>query len=365
MQPSDQRPASPAHEPALNVEHVYKEYARRSLLPWKRRRAVPPTVALRDVSLRVETGETIGLLGPNGAGKTTLLKTIATLIYPTSGSVRIHGHDVLEDQVRTRGLIGLVTCDERSFYWRLTGRQNLAFFAALYGLSKSQFRARAEDLLETLGLAQAADRLYHTYSAGMKQKLAIARGLLADPRLVLYDEPTRSLDPLSQQNIRGWIVRKRRESGSQTHVIATNQLDEAEQLCDRVVIINRGVIIAAGTIDEIRERWHQREYEIHRVSFRGPPVDGLLRPDPDSGLLEVAEEPQAAGARALRLRVRKGSAALSRVLESILRQSGTIVRCDMEEPPFDEVFCSLVLGDAPSSAAAGPPATPPAAEVRA
>jgi ABC-2 type transport system ATP-binding protein len=330
---------------AVVVEHVSKEYLRRRLLRRRTAGEMGGTQALRDVSLRVEPGEMIGLLGPNGAGKTTLLKIVATLLYPTSGRVSIYGHDVLENQVHTRGMMGLVTCDERSFYWRLTGRQNLAFFAALYRLSHRQFQERSAELLEALGLSEAADRLYHEYSAGMKQKLAIARGLLGRPRLVLYDEPTRSLDPLSTQNIRRWIADRRRLDPQQTHLIATNQLDEAEQLCDRVVIINRGAIIAQGTIGEIRSRWHRGEYEIHRITCRGPLADGVLQPDPAAGLLAVEREPAEDELVRLRVRIRKGSEALSHLLRAILASPASIVSCQVEEVPFDEVFCSLVLGN--------------------
>ena len=326
------------------VEHVSKAYVRRRLLRRRPADDAGATQALRDVSLQVEPGEMIGLLGPNGAGKTTLLKIVASLLYPTSGQVRVYGHNVLEDQVCARCLMGLVTCDERSFYWRLSGRQNLAFFAALYRLTHHQFRERSAELLEALGLAEAADRLYHEYSAGMKQKLAIARGLLARPRLVLYDEPTRSLDPLSAQNIRRWIADRRRLDPQQTHLIATNQLDEAEQLCDRVVIINRGAVIAHGTIGEIRSRWHRGEYEIHRVTCRGPVSDMVHAPDPAVGLLAIEREPAEDGLVRLRVRIRKGSDALTHLLRAVLASPASIVSCQVEEVPFDEVFCSLVLG---------------------
>ncbi|MEJ2756745.1 MAG: ABC transporter ATP-binding protein, partial [Gammaproteobacteria bacterium] len=142
------------------------------------------------VSFQVGLGEMVGLLGPNGAGKTTLLKMIATLISPSEGQIRFFGKDNRSSAVRERGLVGLVTCDERSFYWRLTGWQNLMFFAALYRIPKKIAGQRSGELLDALGLSHAANRRFDSYSAGMKQKLAIARGLLADPAIVLYDEPT-------------------------------------------------------------------------------------------------------------------------------------------------------------------------------
>ncbi|UCE59447.1 MAG: ABC transporter ATP-binding protein [Phycisphaerales bacterium] len=336
----DRKPA------ALSIEGVSKVYRRLSLWPgrWTVGGAVQ-AYALDDVSFRAGQGETIGLLGPNGAGKTTLLKIIATLLYPTEGRVLIHGQDIRERPVETRGLIGLVTCDERSFYWRLTGRQNLMFFAMLYGLTRKQATRTIEELLEVLGLTDAADDRFDGYSSGMKQKLAIARGLLSEPELVLYDEPTRSLDPVSTKSIRQWILEKRIRSHHQTHVIATNQLSEAEQLCDRVLIINSGRLIAHGSIQEICDRWSRREYELHRVTYRGAGSNDPLKPAPEVGLLAVETEEVDDSGTTVQLRVHHDSGALSYALNRIFAAGGEIVRCELVETPFDEVFCSLVLGD--------------------
>jgi len=328
---------------ALEVEHVTKEYTPFAL-PFLKRGVAASKLALRDISIQVRQGETLGLLGQNGAGKTTLLKIITTLVYPTTGHVRLFGEDVYKHQTNARGQMGLVTCDERSFYWRLSGRQNLAFFGKLYGLSDREIPERTNLLLETLGLTDAADRAYQQYSSGMKQKLAIARGLMANPRLVFYDEPTRSLDPISTQNIRSWILENRARNPEQTHVIATNQLSEAEELCDRVVIISRGRIAAQGTIEEIRKLYPAQDVESHRVTFRGPWPAGLAE-DPASGLLEVERDAEEGGFEALLARTTRDSAGLSVVLRAILEAGGEILRCDSEKISFDEVFRSLVLSD--------------------
>jgi ABC-2 type transport system ATP-binding protein len=341
---------SAGSERALVVEHVSKEYGR--ALPFARNAGPAPSrgPALSDVSFSVERGEMLGLLGANGAGKTTLLKIITTLLYPSSGRVLIDGLDVRADSARVRRMIGLVTCDERSFYWRLTGRQNLSFFGALYGLTKQQVVRRGGELLEMLGLSAAADERYQGYSSGMKQKLAIARGLLSDPAIVFYDEPTRSLDPLSAQHVREWIRQMRANSPQQTHVIATNQLSEAEQLCDRVLILARGRLIAQGTIREIKEAYHAEDHEIHQVTYGGPALDGVLKADPAAGLLEVEDGVADGAARTVTLRIARGSNALSAALEAILRSGRTILRCRVDEASFDEIFCSLVLEDHESGA---------------
>lgn len=326
--------------PVLSVCGVSKSFGRRQ--GWFRKST--SQLALDGVSFEVHEGEMVGLLGPNGAGKTTLLKTIAALLYPTSGHVWLDGMDVYRHPKRAHELLGLVTCDERSFYWRLSGRQNLRFFAALHKMSASRARERIDSLLDTLGLDQAADRPYYGYSSGMKQKLAIARGLLTNPRLVLFDEPTRSLDPLSAARIREWIRLNRRGELSQVNVLATNLLTEAELLCDRVILLNRGKVIAAGTVQELRMEW-QREYEIHRISYRGGartlPLVG------DDELMDLQIHPQSGDEMLVVLRARKDSSCLSSALTAILGSGGRVLRCETETMSFDQVFCNLIEAQAP------------------
>jgi ABC-2 type transport system ATP-binding protein len=331
--------------PALLVEQVSKSY-----IPWRLFRSFvtrpPKGNALTDVSFELKHGETVGLLGPNGAGKTTLLKIIATLLAPTAGRILVQGQDPAKDVMRVRRSMGLVTCDERSFYWRLNGRQNLTFFATLYGVPAREADERVEMLLAATGLEEAATHPFHSYSSGMKQKLAIARGLLANPGIILYDEPTRSLDPLSTQNIRNWLAKHRNTLPRTAHLIATNQLAEAEQLCDRVLILNRGVVIAAGSIPEIHEAWRRRGYAVHRVTCRRFPWNGQLRPLPEEGLLDISQVGTDVERTTLRLRTVEGSDALSHMLARILHSGGSVLRCETEQVPFDEVFCALVLGHA-------------------
>lgn len=299
--------------------------------------------ALNGVSFSIDEGETVGILGPNGAGKTTLLKILSTLIEIDEGEVRVLGHDVTRNPASVRPQLGLVTCDERSFYWRLSGRQNLMFFAELYRVPIARARERIASLLTTLGLTEAADRPYHSYSTGMRQKMAIARGLLSEPRLVLFDEPTRSLDPLSAKNIRDWIRADREKNPGTTRLIATNQLHEAETLCDRVIIVNRGEIVADSSIAEIRERFESTQHVTHRIECRGFRLAGRFTPTP-RGLLGIVEEKgDDPDSTWLELRTVRGSDALSAVLDEILRSGGRIEQCQTREVPFDEIFVSLVL----------------------
>lgn len=330
-----------SRQPAILAENVSKSYGGFRLL----RSKIPLKYALREVSFSLYPGETLGLLGPNGAGKTTLLKIIATLLSPTTGRVLLSGHDVATDSIAARRNLGLVTSDERSFYWRLTGRQNLMFFAALYEIPKALAEKRIEVLLDVLGLSHAADERFLGYSSGMKQKLAIARGLMNKPNVVLYDEPTRALDPLSAQGIRRWIQDNQSRSPEQAHLLATNQLYEAEQLCHRVMIINRGTIIALGTIDQIREDWRRYDFAIHHITCKGPMGRAMLHPMPEIGLLDVTIESTERDVTAVKVRTLKDSEALHLILADIIEAGGKIVGCESEETSFDDIFCALVAGD--------------------
>jgi len=207
-----------------------------------RRRDATRVVALDDVSLSIPVREIHGLLGPNGAGKTTLVKILSTVLLPTSGSARVLGHDVVEQTSAVRPLIGIVFGGDRGLYWRLTGRQNLEYWGALYKLSAKATRARAQQLLERVGLEEKADERVEAYSRGMKQRLHLARGLMGDGQVLFLDEPTTGMDPLAAREFRTLIAELREEG--RTVLLATHDMAEAEVVCDRVTLIDRGKIIA-------------------------------------------------------------------------------------------------------------------------
>ena len=185
----------------LHIEHVTKSFpATSSIAAWARARGrVPRRRVLHDIDFTVAHGELFGLLGANGAGKTSLLKMLATLSIPDSGCITLDGIDVVRHPLEARRRIGLCTAEERSFYFRLTGRANLHFFGSLVGLRGRVLRERIEEVAELVDLGEALDRAFHGYSSGMRQRLTVARALLADPDVLFLDEPTRAVDPVPRR----------------------------------------------------------------------------------------------------------------------------------------------------------------------
>lgn len=208
---------------------------------------------LQDINLEIKAGERIALCGENGAGKTTLLKLIGGLLYPTGGEIKINGADTTKENRIARHAVGFVMNEERSFYWRLSGMQNLEFFGALDNLKGNALTQRSKELIHAVGLEEAADRPVATYSSGMKQRLAIARGLLADPEILILDEPTRALDPLAAGGVRELILDHLQELTQKTLLVATHRMEEAEALCQKVCILDNGKIAAYTPIKEIQQ----------------------------------------------------------------------------------------------------------------
>jgi ABC-2 type transport system ATP-binding protein len=237
---------------AISIDRLSKTYPVPFLRLKKflRRKFKPPVEALRDVSFEIREGEIFGLIGPNGAGKTTLTKTIATLIQPTSGSVAVKGYDSVADDQNVRRQVGLAGAEERSFYWRLTAEQNLVFFARLHGLSGRTAKARIAELLALLELQDLARRRFAELSTGNKQRLSVARAMLANPPVLLLDEPTRSLDPIAAARMRSLI--RSLATNNTTIFLTSHNLTEVEELCDRVAVIGKGEIRALDTPQNLR-----------------------------------------------------------------------------------------------------------------
>ncbi len=220
--------------PLLRIECVTKRFG--------------PVTVLDDVSLDVGPGEVHAVMGENGAGKSTLIKAVTTLLEPDAGTIRLDGREVRADDPVMRRSIGLVQPDDRSHYWRLTGRRNLEFFGAMAGLDREAAARRADEQLERRGLAHR-DKLVFGYSSGMRAQLALARALLHDPKLVVLDEPTRSLDPVAADAVCD-DLRELADEGRAV-LLASHRLDEVMGLCDRVVLLADGVVTWSGPTEEL------------------------------------------------------------------------------------------------------------------
>lgn len=204
------------------------------------------------IDLTINKGELFCLVGGNGAGKTTLIKILCNLILPTSGEIFINGCDMLRNPENVRFFIGLVTGDERSFYWRLTGRQNMEFFAAMYNLSPKKAKEKIIELFDILGINEP-DKRFQEYPSGIKQRLSIARALLNKPDILFIDELTKNLDPTSAKDIRKFIKETLVRTQHKTVFFSTHHLHEVEELADRVAFMVKGRIAALGTIDELKK----------------------------------------------------------------------------------------------------------------
>ncbi|MBK8250919.1 MAG: ABC transporter ATP-binding protein [Gemmatimonadetes bacterium] len=236
--------------------------------------------ALRDVSMTVREGEFFGLLGANGAGKTTLMKVIATLMLPDAGRVAVDGADAVVDPVAVRGAVALSLASERGLYWRLDARENLRVFAVLSGVAEGEVATRIEEALGAVGLADTGLRMVSEFSSGMIQRLLIARALLARPRVLLLDEPTRSLDPITARDFRAFLRRELTSRGCAV-LLATHNADEAFDLCDRVAVLERGRVLATGRAHDLAAAIHGRRFAVDTTAAG----EGFLRALAGRGLV--------------------------------------------------------------------------------
>ena len=286
--------------------------------------------ALRGVDLAVERGEIFALLGPNGAGKTTLLKILSSLILPDEGRALVGGHDTI-DEKRVKRHLGLVNSDERSFYWRLSARQNLRFFARLYDVPGNRIDARIDELLTRVDMMAAADRPFSGYSSGMKQRIAITRALLHDPPILLMDEPMSSLDPDNARELRRFVLEELNRRDGKTIVLASHNLREVEVLANRVAILVAGKMRQVGTVDEVR-RWgvHQRRYRLT--------VDADTLP---SGPFEIVSREAGDGPHRFLLAL-EAPAELPQLLDVMHRAGIAVLGCDRVEPDLEDAFSRIV-----------------------
>jgi ABC-2 type transport system ATP-binding protein len=309
---------------AIKVDHVGRTFAvRRS----------EPVVALRDVSLEVPRGELFGLLGPNGAGKTTLIKILVTLLLPSSGQARVAGFDVATQARDVRWRIAMVSGGEETGFGMLTLTEQLWMFASLHGIGTREARRRIAELLDVVGLGDVASRKVSDLSTGMRQRLNLARGLLTEPEVLFLDEPTVGLDVEAARDLRVYIRRWMAERGDRTILLTTHYLAEAEELCDRVAIIDRGTILACDTPARLR-RGASGTIR-HRIQVEPIPAPGWERAVPDlrRATIDGPEE----------LTVDLGPAGDVGLLVAALSAAGSrVTGIATIEPTLEDVFVEIV-----------------------
>ena len=223
------------------------------------RREKEDILAVDHISVKVKKGELFGLLGPNGAGKTTLVKCLATLLIPDEGTATIDGHDIITDPISVRKILGITTGGERTLYWKLSARDNLKYFASLYGLSSKDAEERIDYLLGIMDLKKKQHQRLEKYSTGMRQKVSIARAILHDPKILLLDEPTLGLDPSFSMFLRSFIKNELNKKEGKTILLTTHYMDEADQLCDRIAFVNKGKLIVVDTSKNLKKNVSKNE----------------------------------------------------------------------------------------------------------
>jgi ABC-2 type transport system ATP-binding protein len=284
--------------------------------------------AVDGIDLAVAPGEIYGFLGPNGAGKSTTVHILTTLLPPTAGEARVAGFDVIREGPKVRSAIG-AALQEAALDPLLTGREHIRLQCALHGIPRRERDARAQELLERVGLTKAADRKVGGYSGGMKRRLDLALALAHRPTILFLDEPTTGLDPQSRSALWAEVARLARDEGV-TVFLTTQYLEEADVLADRVGIIDHGKIVAEGTPEELKA-------QIGRPTVEAIPGDGHS-PQAISAILERFGEPTAASPKAVAVRLERGVGDLAGIVRALDAEGITVENLQLHAPSLDDVF---------------------------
>jgi len=303
------------------------------------RRKSKEVIAVDDISFEIKEGELFGLLGPNGAGKTTTVKVLATLLIPDAGEVRVKGMDIVKDANEIRKQIGFIFGGERGLYWRLSGIDNLRYFASLYHVAPDVSKKRIPYLLELVGLEGRGDERVEGYSRGMKQRLHVARTLLHDPDILFLDEPTIGLDPVGAREFREVIGDL--QSEKKTILLTTHYMFEADSLCDRVAVIDKGLIVALDTPSALKK--HVRDLSVVEIeTFRiASKVVDEIRSLSFVDSLSVREQDQR---QLLLVQTSRGAEAVPDLISAL--DGMRVGRVTAREPTLEDAYVRLVGGKA-------------------
>lgn len=330
---------------ALRMEGLGKTYRTRRPLRESLRHPFQRSTltALHNVSGEVAEGEFFGFLGENGAGKTTLFKILSTLTIADSGRASIFGIDVTSRPAQVRDLVAPVLASERSLGWRLSALENLRLYAALHRLDRREGDRRAAELLQLVGLAEVGARLTGTFSSGMKQRLLLARALLARPRVLLLDEPTRSLDPLAARTFREFLRQDIGRKQGCTVLLATHDPDEIRDLCDRVAVLHRGRLMAMGATASLSA---QLGYHRYRLVTRDPTA-GAVEQLTQRGIRLGAIAEAGDGWSSREIDLPGGDGTSAEIVASLAGAGVSIARFERVELPIADLIARLTTGAAP------------------
>ena len=319
---------------AIEVEHLRKEFVSKTGKMFRKKKEI--VAAVDDVSFAIPNGQIFSLLGPNGAGKTTTIKILATLLIPTAGSARILGHDVVAEEMVARRLMTAVLPGERTLFWKLTVRENLRYFGALYGLTRSYVDRRIAELTGYFGVDEKLDALVEKLSTGQRQKVVLSRALLPDPQVILLDEPTLGLDPNAAQALRT-MIRGVREQGK-TILLTTHYMYEADELSDTVAIINKGRIAALDAPAALKRSLNAKKIirvEVDRWSDECESAFHAHFPDN-----ELDAEKRGSG-YLVTIKVRGRDVPVGELGTIVNRCGGAIHTVRVEEPSLEDVFIAM------------------------
>jgi ABC-2 type transport system ATP-binding protein len=327
--------------PAIRTSHLGRVYR----LPRRQRRSEPNNpaatsfVALENVDLEVPQGELFGLLGSNGAGKTTLIKILTTLLAPSSGSAWVQGFDVVRQPQPIRQQINMVSGGETSGYGVLTVRENLWLFSQLYGIPSSEAQRRIDALMDIVSLSEKADTRISHLSTGLRQKMNFCRGFMTDPRVLFLDEPTLGLDVTSARTLRQFVRSWMTERPDRTLVLTTHYMVEADELCDRVAVIDRGRVLACDTPAALKRR--MQRYPLFEIALAPRPgTNGWHELGHLPGVHHFASS---VGPDVVDLKVAlREEAAVGSVVQQVVTGGSRIVSLKKVEPTLEDVFVELV-----------------------
>ncbi len=305
----------------------------------KKKKNQPKTLtALSDVNLQINRGELFGLLGPNGAGKTTLIKILVTLLAPTTGWAKVAGYDVWKETGKVRPQINMVSGGEYSGYGLLTVRENLWMFSQFYGMPSAEAKKRIDDLLEIFGLADRAKTKSSDLSTGLRQKMNIIRGLMTDPEVLFLDEPTLGLDVGASRDVRHYVRRWLDENDRRTLLLTTHTMVEADELCDRVAIINRGRVLACDTPVRLKRELQQEAiFNLDVSPLNGLAINSFQQLPGVHKVVHTAHDGHAGLDFIL-----AEEAVLATVVNELTANDVRILNLNKREPTLEDVFVTLV-----------------------